>query len=187
MRVTDTTSSYGIVTWALHWVMFVAILVVFGLGLWMVDLDYYSPWYTKAPDIHRSVGMLLLFALVFRLAWRALNPKPSDAELTRFERIASAIVHWGFYPLLFALLISGYLISTAAGKPVSVFGWFDVPATLTGSGQESTSGYIHMILAWTTIGLVAIHALAAIKHQLWDKGHTLTRMWSGPFTDKNFE
>lgn len=182
MRLTDSTSTYGIVTWLLHWVMFVAMLVVFGLGLWMVDLDYYSPWYTAAPDIHRSVGMLLLFALVFRFAWRIMNTKPSQDELSAWERAASHVVHWGFYPLLFGLLISGYLISTADGKPISVFGWFDVPATLTGPGQESTSGTIHMILAWAAMALVAIHALAAIKHHVWDKSHVLTRMWSGPFS-----
>lgn len=182
MRITDTKSNWGAVTWALHWVMFVAMVGLFGLGLWMTGLDYYSPWYTAAPDIHRSAGMLFLFALVFRLVWRVLNPKPSDAELSPTERVASNFVHWGFYPLLFALLISGYLISTADGKPVSVFGWFDVPATLTGAGQESTSGTIHMILAWAAMGLVAIHALAAVKHHVWDKSHILTRMWSGPFS-----
>lgn len=183
MRISDSRTNYGIVTWALHWVMFVAIVVVFGLGLWMTGLDYYSPWYTKAPDIHRSVGMLLLFALVFRFIWRVLNPKPGDAELSPLERVTSHLVHWGFYPLLFALLITGYLISTAAGKPISVFGWFDVPATLTGPGQETTAGTIHMILAWATMALVTVHAVAAIKHHVWDKSHILTRMWSGPFTD----
>jgi cytochrome b561 len=57
-----------------------------------------------------------------------------------------------------------------------------VPATLTGAGQESTSGTIHMILAWAAMALVGIHALAAIKHHVWDKSHVLTRMWSGPFS-----
>lgn len=182
MRITDSHSSWGLVTWSLHWVMFVAMAVVFGLGLWMTGLDYYSSWYTTAPDIHRSVGMLLLFALVFRFVWRLANPKPSEAELSPMERLGSLLVHWGFYPLMFALLISGYLISTADGKPISVFGWFDVPATLTGPGQESTSGYIHMILAWATAALVILHALAAIKHHLWDKSHILSRMWAGPFS-----
>lgn len=182
MRVKDSRTSYGLVTWALHWVMGLAIIAVFGLGLWMVELDYYSPYYTLAPDIHRSVGMLLLFALGIRFVWRIINPKPSSEELSPLERLSSNIVHWGFYPLLAALLISGYLISSADGKPVSVFGWFNVPATLTGPGQETTAGNIHWALAWLVIAITAIHALAALKHHFWDKSRILSRMWSGPFT-----
>lgn len=181
MRLTDSTANYGLVTWSLHWVMFIAMAVVFGLGLWMVDLDYYSPYYNLAPDIHRSLGILLLIALVFRFAWRILNRKPSDEELSPFERLASHLVHWGFYPLLLALLITGYLISTAKGEPVSVFGWFSVPATLQLPGQEDAAGYIHWLLAWITVALVAVHAVAAIKHHVIDRSNILTRMLSGPF------
>jgi cytochrome b561 len=181
MRIRDTFNGYGLVTWSLHWLMAVAIVGVFALGLWMVGLDYYSPWYTTAPDIHRSLGMLLLFALALRFAWRLLAIKPSSAELKPAERRASQIVHWGFYPLLLALLVSGYLISTADGKAVSVFGWFEVPATLHGPGQEDAAGYIHFLLAWITMILAAVHTLAAIKHHVVDRSRILSRMWSGPF------
>lgn len=185
MRITDNNRNYGVVTWGLHWVMFLAMLAVFGLGLWMVDLDYYSPYYNVAPDIHRSVGMLLLFALVFRFAWRIVNRKPSDEELSRYERIASHVVHWGFYPLILALLITGYLISTAEGEPISVFGWFSVPATMQSPGQADWAGYIHLLLAWITMAIVAVHAAAALKHHFVDRSRILTRMWSGPFSKSN--
>jgi cytochrome b561 len=181
MRITDSDSAYGLVTWALHWLMFVAILAVFGIGLWMVDLDYYSPYYNLAPDVHRSVGMLLLFALLFRCAWRVLNRDPSNAKLTPAERLAARIVHWGFYPLLLALLVTGYLISTAEGEPISVFGWFSVPATLQWPGQADTAGYIHWLLAWLTMVLIAVHTVAALKHHLVDRNPILRRMWRGPF------
>jgi len=182
MRIKDTDTSYGFVTWALHWLMFPAIVIVFGLGLWMVGLDYYSPYYNLAPDIHRSLGMLLLFALVFRFAWRVVNRKPSDAELAPLERLASQVVHWGFYPLLLGLLLTGYLISTAKGEPVSVFGWFSVPATVQFPAQEDTAGYIHWLLAWATMVLVVVHAVAALKHHVIDKSRIMLRMWSGPFS-----
>lgn len=45
-------------------------------------------------------------------------------------------------------MISGYLISTADGKPISVFGWFDVPATLADAGaQADLAGSLHLWLA----------------------------------------
>ena len=147
MLIRDTRAGYGLATRVMHWLMAAAIVTMFVLGLWMRTLDYYSPYYNLAPDIHRSVGMLLLFLLVFRFAWRAINVKPDDSELTRLEAIASHIVHWGFYPLLLALMVSGYMISTADGQPISVFGWFDVPSLVQGENQEDSAGLVHKILA----------------------------------------
>ena len=59
MQVRDTAAGYGLPTRIIHWGMAVAIVGMYVLGLWMVDLNYYSPYYRTAPDIHRSVGMLL--------------------------------------------------------------------------------------------------------------------------------
>jgi len=128
MLIRDTSEGYGIVSRLFHWLMAIAIVAMFALGLWMVRLDYYSPYYNSAPDIHRSVGMLLLFALLVRWIWRVANVKPSDSELSPLEQKTSYIVHWGFYVLLFVLMASGYLISTAGGEPINVFGWFQVPS-----------------------------------------------------------
>ena len=180
MLVRDTSEGYGIVSRLFHWLMAIAIIAMFVLGVWMVGLDYYSPYYNSAPDIHRSVGMLLLFALIVRWLWRAVNVKPSDAELSPVEKTAARAVHWGFYLLLLALLVSGYFISTAGGEPISVFGWFNVPSIFQMRGLESRAGYIHKILAYGVIALAAVHTLAALKHHYVDKTAVLKRMWSGP-------
>jgi cytochrome b561 len=180
MLIRDTSAGYGVVSRLFHWLMAIAIVAMFVLGLWMVRLDYYSPYYNSAPDIHRSVGMILLLALVLRWLWRALNPKPSDAELSPFERKASFTVHWGFYVLLLALMISGYLISTPDGAPISIFGWFDVPSLVKMPGLETPAGNVHRVLAYAVIALAIVHALAALKHHFIDKSSIMTRMWSGP-------
>ena len=180
MLIRDTSEGYGIVSRLFHWLMAIAIFAMFVLGLWMVRLDYYSPYYNSAPDLHRSVGMILLFALLVRWLWRTVNPKPSDVELSPIERKASLAVHWGFYVLMLALMISGYLISTPDGDPISVFGWFDVPSLVQMRGLESRAGYVHRILAYLTLALATVHALAALKHHYIDKSSILTRMWSGP-------
>lgn len=82
MQIRDTAAGYGLPTRIVHWVMTVAIIGMYFLGLWMVDLNYYSPYYRSAPDLHRSVGMLLLAALAVRFVWRLFNGKPSDEELS---------------------------------------------------------------------------------------------------------
>ena len=180
MLIRDTNTGYGLVTRLLHWLMALAIFVVFALGYWMVGLDYYSPYYTLAPDIHRSVGMLLLIALLLRWAWRLSNVHPGGEELSRFERLASKVVHEGFYPLLLALMISGYFISTSEGRGIDVFGLFTVPAVVSSKEIAQTAGLIHKILAYITVAVAAVHTLAALKHHTVDKSRILKRMWSGP-------
>jgi len=180
MPVKDTPDGYGIVSRLFHWIMAVAIFGLFALGWWMVKLDYYSPYYVSAPDLHRSVGIVLFIALIARIMWRAINVKPKDADLNAFERKASWLVHFAFYPLLIALSISGYLIATPDGRPIDVFGWFKVPSIIQQKGLEDTAGLFHWVIAYTVIALAVIHTAAALKHHVIDKGSSLKRMWSGP-------
>ena len=182
MRVKDTQDGYGLVSRWLHWGMALAIIVVFGLGIWIVGLDYQSPYYRIGPDIHRSVGILLFLFLGLRILWRILNIKPADTELTAFESKASHVVHWAFYALLAAIMVSGYFISSADGQAVDVFNWFSVPAVTKQPGLESTAGSIHRWLAYGMMTLALFHTLAALKHHFVNKDQILKRMWSGPAT-----
>ena len=177
MAATNSKAHYGWVAITLHWAVALVVSGMFALGLWMVGLTYYDDWYRQAPHIHKSIGMLLLFAMAFRLVWRSLNTTPAaEPSLKRWERWSSHFVHWALYVLLFALMVSGYLISTAKGDAISVFGWFDVPATITGDGQEDVAGDIHLWLAWTVVILAALHALAALKHHFINRDDTLRKM-----------
>ena len=179
MSLKNTASGYGLVSRALHWVMALAIFAVFGIGVWMVRLDYQSPYYRIGPDIHRSVGILLLIALAFRYLWRLANVVPDDRELTPFESRASHTVHLIFYPLLAAVMVSGYLISSANGDAVPVFDWFSVPAVTKQQGLEDQAGFVHRWLAYGAMALAGVHTIAALKHHFVEKSRVLTRMWSG--------
>lgn len=174
----DSVQAYGIISIGLHWLVAVTVFGLFGLGLWMVGLTYYDPWYRTAPAIHKSVGVLLFLAMILRLLWRLANPQPSpEATLSRLERLASRVVHRLLYVLLFGVMASGYLISTADGRPIEVFGLFSIPATLAGlPNQADLAGDIHLALAITVIVLAVVHALAALKHHFMDRDRTLTRM-----------
>jgi len=75
-------------------------------------------------------------------------------------------------------MLSGYLISTADGRPISVFGWFEVPALLTSiPNQEDVAGLVHEYLAWGLVILAGLHGLAALKHHFIDRDPTLLRMF----------
>lgn len=178
MQLRNSSRRYGIISISLHWIFAIAVYAMFGLGLWMVTLSYYDGWYHQAPELHKSIGVLLMMGLVIRVIWRHISPPPAAPKThSKFTRISAVAAHITLYALLFALLISGYLISTAEGKPISVFGIFDVPATLADAGsQADIAGVIHLWLAWSVVILSVLHGLAALKNHFIDKDDTLKRM-----------
>ncbi|MFC0710381.1 cytochrome b [Azorhizophilus paspali] len=178
MQWRNSSLRFGLVGILLHWSVALTVFGLFGLGLWMRGLDYYSPWYRAAPDIHKSIGILLFLVMLLRLAWRFVSPPPEPLPgHGPLIRLGSRIGHALLYLGLFALMISGYLISTADGRPISVFGWFQVPALLSGlPNQEDAAGEVHELLAWGLVGLAIVHALAALKHHFIDRDVTLLRM-----------
>src|SRR5690606_41580895 len=50
MQWRNTSRNYGLTSILLHWIGALAVFGLFGLGLWMVGLNYYSSWYRTAPD-----------------------------------------------------------------------------------------------------------------------------------------
>ncbi|WP_369856270.1 cytochrome b [Candidatus Thalassolituus haligoni] len=175
--ITNTSSRYGLIAIALHWLMAVGIFGMFGLGLYMVELTYYDSWYHGSLEFHKASGVLLALVFLARLLWRQINTVPTGLSDKKIENQAAHLVHLGLYLVMAALFVSGYLISTADGRAVDVFGVFSVPATLTDRGsQEEIAGKVHELLAWLLIGMVALHALAALKHQLINRDNTLKRM-----------
>ncbi|MGO1461391.1 MAG: cytochrome b [Marinobacter sp.] len=178
MQVSNTSAGFGLMTIVIHWVAAVAVFGLFALGFWMVDLTYYSEWYQRAPDIHRSVGVLLFGLMVFRLLWRwvCTSPRPLAGH-KRWEVVSALIAHGFMYALIFVAIVSGFLISTADGSSVSVFGWFDVPS-VTGQVKrlEDTAGLVHYWSTWALVALALLHSAAALKHHFIDRDNTLRRM-----------
>ena len=174
----NTARGYGLVAIVLHWLVALTVIGLFALGFWMTGLTYYDDWYRRGPDLHKSIGIVLFMVMLVRVVWRSINIKPEDEPgISAFERHLARRVHRLFYVLLFALMISGYLISTADGRPIQVFDLFAVPATLSDlPQQEDIAGAVHWYLALLLISLASLHALAALKHHFIDRDRTLKKM-----------
>jgi cytochrome b561 len=174
----DSADRYGAVSVLLHWLTAVLVVGLFGLGLWMTSLDYYDPWYRTGPWLHKGLGVLLVGLLLLRLGWRVVNRRPGpEPRHSRLERVAARAAHLTLYGLLLAVPVAGYLISTADGRPLEVFGWLEIPALVTGiPDQEDLAGELHYWLAISLVSLAGVHALAAVKHHLVDRDRTLVRM-----------
>lgn len=176
MQHRNTEERYGLIAMLLHWGLAILIVAMFTLGTYMVELDYYHPWYKKAPDLHRSIGVMVAGLMIYRLFWRLTNPRPRESG-EAWERRLATWVHRLFYLLIAAIAVSGYLITTADGQPVLVFHLFEIPAAFKGfDNQEDIAGEIHEWLTVTLIALVSLHALAALKHHFINRDSTLRRM-----------
>lgn len=175
----NSDARWGVMAVGLHWSMALGILALFALGLWMTSLGYYDPWYKQGPNLHKSIGVLLLIVLLVRLAWRLFDHTPAPLQSHKaWEQKAAHGAHFILYVTLFTVMFSGYLISTADGRAISVFGMFEIPATITTiEKQEDIAGVVHLWLASILIATALGHALAALKHHFIDKDTTLKRMF----------
>ena len=174
----DTSVKYGRISILLHWVSAIAIVGLFALGVYMVELSYYDPLYNRLPFVHKSVGLLHAAVFLFWVGWRLSNPWPAPVRGTRAweARLAKATKRV-FYGLIALVIVSGYLVPTAGGAPVSVFGWFEVPALASGlPRQADLAGAVHRYASYALLALASLHAAAALKHHFVDRDATLRRM-----------
>src|ERR1700676_4767522 len=131
--IENTEDRYGAIAILLHWSMAFLVIGLGALGLYMVTLPDigFNTRKVMLVLLHKEFGLLVLFLLVTRLAWRVTHMLPRLVEhLPDWQKIAARFVHLCFYALLFALPLTGWLMSSAAGIPVSFFGWFMPPRFL---------------------------------------------------------
>lgn len=176
MQLNDDEKKFGWLSKLLHWGVAISIIGMFALGYWMRTLDYYSAWYQKAPHIHESIGLLLFIVIPVFYLWRLKNKNPDDSYLKTYERIAASFMKKLLYTMMIAILITGYLISSAGDTPVKLFDWFSVPSLITVNESKVLIGNLHQYFAYFIIALAVFHALAAFKHHFLDKDNTLRRM-----------
>lgn len=176
----NTSSRYGLAARLLHWSLGALVLFLIWLGWWMVGLGYYDAWYYASRQWHEVLGILAwLFGLGFSIG-HLLNRPPPSLALNGWERVASAAAHKLLYLSLLALPVAGYLIATADGNGLDIFGVVTLPSLF---GKSETvrlaATAIHTYGAYGLLALVGIHASGALKHHLLDRDRTLMRMIRG--------
>src|SRR5215471_13569201 len=127
MTLRNTTRSWGSVSKALHW-----IIVLLIINQWVIaeraDSLPVGIAKLKALAWHKSFGLTVFALAVIRLVWRWTNPVPGLSTETRpWERLLAKVSHLLLYALIFALPLTGWMMSSAKNFPVSWFNLFQVP------------------------------------------------------------
>lgn len=167
---------YNLILRVLHWSMAVIIILLLISGLtvesWPKDIrQHFYFW-------HKSFGMLILFLLFVRVAFKILTPEPElPKELNKFT-IFAARAGWAMlYVFMLVLPLSGYIASDAGGYPVPFFGLTIPDIIETNKPLGKTVWYFHEVLPWFFVAVIFLHIFAALKHYMFDKINLFRRMW----------
>lgn len=164
---------------ALHWLIALLMIPMLFFGEELMDEEAGSGF---LPSVHASAGIAILVLSLIRLAWRFANPPPPfPATMSGWEVVASKATHLLFYILLIGLPLTGWLAlpDFIAEHPpfsnITAFGW-----TLPKAPDIALpAGEIHEIGGKIGIALLALHVIAALKHQFWNRDGVLLRMLPG--------
>lgn len=175
-----------------HWLIVALLIVQVPIGFYMTYRAFEMPAGVDAAgapkfgvfdgltntlyDSHKLIGVIILLAVVARLAYRLIKgAPPSDASLASWQKGLSHATHWSLYLLLLAVPIGGYLGISYYGA-TSPFG---IPLPAVTAKDEKFSEVIfgyHEAGAILLLALVALHLVAAIYHRFVRKDRVVERM-----------
>lgn len=174
----NTRNSYGSISKWLHWSIFILVLIMLGCGFFMEDLpESIQPMVYRA---HKLTGICILSLMIFRLLWRWINPTPALLKtMPWWQKLAARGVHFLLYVALFAMPVSGWVLSTAAGRAPVLYGT-NIVLAFPGVGLDDKLahmlGNVHEFWAFVILALLAMHIAASLKHHYIDRDDILTRM-----------
>jgi len=178
---------YTIPAILLHWLIAIGIIGTFTLGLVMTDIQGITMAKLKYTNWHKWAGVTVLALAALRLLWRLFNHPPQYAdEMPAWQRGAAHGLHIALYALMFAVPLSGYFFSLAAGFPVVAFGQIPLPVLIAPDpALKEVLRDVHYWLNMLMAALVALHVLAAFKHLLVDRDGVMQRMLPIPTPKEN--
>jgi len=173
MRYTRTAMS-------LHWLIALMIIGLFAFGLYMVELPL-SPQKLKYYSYHKWAGVTVFLLVLLRLLWRITHRPPElPAGMPGWQVKAAKAGHHLLYLLMVIVPLSGWLMSSAKGFQTVWFGVLPLPDLLSkDAGLGDALLWVHRLLNWLFMAVVAGHVAAALKHHFIDRDGTLARMWPG--------
>lgn len=177
----STVSRYRPLARALHWLLALLIVGNFALGVYMHELPF-SPARLQYYSWHKWARVVVLALSALRLLNRLLSPPPAlpeaiEAAMPRWQRFAHHATHLALYLLFFAVPLTGWAFSSAAGFPIVLFGALPLPDFVPVSESlAEVLKELHEISALSMAALVLLHVAGALKHQFMDRDGLMNRM-----------
>lgn len=169
---------YDTVAMILHWLT--AALLIFMLFFGEELMEVEKGGSALGPSLHVSIGSSILVLAVLRLVWRLFNPPPAYSDgMAPWEQMSAKLMHLLFYVLLIGVPLTGWLATPrflsrkGAELSLTIFGVLPLPG-VPNLGFPMKG--LHELGSNIGIALLALHVLAAMKHQFINRDDVLRRM-----------
>lgn len=174
---TAAPETYSAVSKWVHWIVALCILGLIPVGVIMQKVGE-GPLQDRLYDLHRSTGILVLALAVLRVAARIAYGVPHPARtLTPLELAASTAAHRTLLILIFVMPIVGWLMMSAYGADVPIFGLFTLPRILPESEATYTAlSWTHFALGLLMALVILAHVGGALMHALVKRDGVIQRM-----------
>ena len=177
MNWKKTTTRYGSLTIGLHWLMLMLFVAVYGTIELRELFEKGSDPREALKTWHFMLGMLVFVLVWLRLAARLSGPTPAiQPEPPNLQQLSAKLLHLALYVLMIGMPLTGWLLLSAAGKPIPFFG-LELPA-LIGENKDLGKQIKELHEFFGTVGyyLIGLHAVAALYHHYIVRDNTLTRI-----------
>lgn len=171
---------YGAVARTLHWLVFALVFAQYVVAIAMPGIRRETVPGTLI-DLHMSIGVTILLAVVVRWLWRVDHPVPlATADLPRREQQVARVTHALMYLLLALDPLLGWANASARDWTITVFGVAALPRVVAPKARIGMlAGGLHTFLAWTLLALIGLHVAAALYHHFVRHDGVLQRMLRG--------
>lgn len=168
---------FDTITITLHWITLLLVSAMVGTGLLYGRMEE-QPWAPSLLWAHRSLGVIIWMITVVRFSWRLTGARFPEfpTSMTRLHRFAARLSEYGLYALLLTQPVTGLAQTVSRGGPFELLAWTVPPVVPKHLGYVVLFYAVHKLGAWCLIGLVSLHAFAALFHHFIRRDDVLEAM-----------
>lgn len=160
----------------LHWLTPPLILAQVVLAWVFLALPDNAPNQGFIIGLHKSLGLTIWLLILARLAWRFTHPAPAAGpNASGFLEGLGKVNHWLMYLVLFAMPISGFVMSATGPYGVNFWG-LPLPRLPQNEALHDAAQLGHWVAQWALYALVLTHIAATVYHVVVRRDGTLERM-----------
>ena len=173
----DRSARYNPLSIGLHWLMLLLLIAVYAT----IELRGLFPRGSDLRELmktwHFMLGLSVLALALLRLLVNVTHSAPKiNPEPPQWQELLAKLMHLALYALMIGMPLAGWLMLSAAGKPIPFFG-LQLPELI--AENKSTAGLIkeiHEAVGTAGYFLIGLHAAAALYHHYLVGDNTLLRM-----------
>lgn len=170
---TSPPNKWSISSRVFHWISALLLLMT-----WLLMVLYQYTDTKLFIGLHKAFGISVLCWMIARVLNRVLTKAPPPVAMPKWQMLVSQLNHFVLYALLIAMPIAGLLMSVYGGRPVDIFGLFEIPVFVTPDrSMARLFNDIHTDIIWPMIiAFTLLHIGAALYHQFILKDKLINRI-----------